>query len=75
MAMTRTALPADSAGSAVDDYVFGRRSLAEPISTAAALKAVRAALPTCALTDGELAGRVAASAIRQGRCVDFDEAV
>ena len=62
-------------GKAVDHYVESRRALAGPISTSEAVKAIRAVLPSCEMTDRQLADLVAASAIRRGHDIAFDEAV
>lgn len=57
---------------AINQYVNSRKTADRPISTQDALRALRAALPNCELTDRELADMVAAAAIERGRNVAFD---
>ena len=56
----------------VEQYVDSRKSPDSLISTRQALRALRAALPACYLTDRELADMVAEAAIRRGRNISFD---
>lgn len=56
----------------VDHYVDITSRSRRMISTTQAIRAIRAALPNCRLSDRELADLVAAAAIRKGSDVAFD---
>lgn len=58
--------------SVIEQYVDSRKESSWPISTSSALLAIRSVLPRCALSDRQLADRIAASAIRRGRNIYFD---
>lgn len=71
--MTRaTAIPAYSAEDAAEMYVEAKMGSAVPISTAAAVRALRTLLTDCPLSDHELATLVAEAAIAEGLNVSFD---
>ncbi|MBL8584660.1 MAG: hypothetical protein JNL61_20840 [Rhizobiaceae bacterium] len=63
-----------SVTSVIDQYVNSRRSSDRPISMRDALRALRTALPLCALTDRQIVDLVAATAIERGRNIYFDAA-
>jgi hypothetical protein len=54
----------------VEQYVDSRK--ATPISTNHALRALKSAIPGCALSDRELVDMVAEFAVARGRSVHFD---
>jgi hypothetical protein len=57
----------------VDQYVSSRTA-SHPVSTSHALRAIRAALPSCTLSDRELTDQIAAVAVSRGRNVSFEGA-
>jgi len=61
-----------SAEKLAEDYARSRNMLTRPVSTAAAIRALRTISPALAQTDRELRDIVAAAAVRHGHVVDFD---
>jgi hypothetical protein len=55
-----------------EHYISTRQKKRSPVSTADAVRALRAVLRDCTLTDRELADMIARSAIRHGLYVNFD---
>ncbi|MFC7396123.1 hypothetical protein ACFQU1_02800 [Chelatococcus sp. GCM10030263] len=56
----------------IDQYLESWQPANVPVSTGQALITIRAALPDCSLSDDDLMKLVAATAIRKGRNVAFD---
>jgi len=54
-----------------DDYV-STRPKSRPVSISQALRAIRAVLPNCQLTDRQLEDLVARAAIKSGLTIHFD---
>lgn len=55
-----------------EDYARSRRKRTRPVSTTAAIRAIRTISPNLTQTDKELTNIVAAAAVRHGHVVDFD---
>lgn len=72
--MTTIAFVSRATNDIIDHYIETRRKSDMPVSTGQAIRAIRAALPKCDLTDRQLTDMVAAAAIRGGRNVNFDTA-
>ena len=53
-------------------YARSRAERARPVSTAAAIRAIRTVSPNLTQSDRELSNIVAAAALRHGHVVDFD---
>lgn len=67
-----TMVPKLTSRQIAEQYVDSRKTLATPISTAHALRALKMAMPGCALSDQELVAMVADLATARGRSIHFD---
>ena len=67
-----TMVPKLTSRQIAEQYVGSRKTLATPISTAHALRALKMAMPGCALSNQELVAMVVELATARGRSIHFD---